>query len=100
MFQVQVQRRVESKEVLEVDGGGLAGGEGKDGEGDGEREAAGAGAARVQVVDAVLLSEHGLVGVAADDEGDSSGLGGDVQVCERMDEVDEVASELDGFCWG
>ena len=66
----------------------------------GELEAAGAGAAGVEVDDAVSGLDAGLVGVAADDDGDACGFGVEVEPVDGMDEVEEAASEFYGFGFG
>lgn len=68
--------------------------------GDGELEAAWAGAAGVEVEDSVVGCDRGLVGVAADDAGDSGGVWVDIQPVDGVDEVEETASEFDGFGFG
>ena len=84
-----MQRRLE----IEVDnfGGGVAVLDAEKGVGDGEGEAAGAGTARVEVEDAVAVLDGGLVGVPVEDNADACGLGGEVEVVEGVDDVDEAA---------
>ena len=69
-------------------------------DGDGELEAAGTGAAGVEIEDALVDIRRGLVGVAEDHDGDAGGLGLEVEVCDGMQHVDQMAVELDGFGGG
>ena len=63
----------------------------EDGAGDRQAEAAGAGAPGVKVKGALEVLDGGLVGVAVEDDGDSGGLGADVEGFAGVEHVDEAA---------
>lgn len=80
--------------------GDLGLGKGDEGEGDGELEAAGAGAPGVEVGNAISGFDLGLVRVAADDHGDAGSFGVHVEVVDGVNEVEEVAGQLNDFGLG
>jgi hypothetical protein len=77
-----------------VEGGG---GDRDEGYGDRELEAAGACAARVEVEDVAAGFDGWIVGVAGDDGGDACGVGADIEIVDRVDEVEESAGDFDEF---
>ena len=58
---------------------------------DGEVEAAGASAAGVEVEDALVVLDRRLVRVTVENDGDSGGLGADVEGFAGVEHVDEAA---------
>ena len=70
------------------------------GQGYGEVEATGTGAAWVEVDDSIAGIDRGLVGVAADDHGDAGDFGVYIEIVDGMDEVENVALQLDCFGFG
>lgn len=63
----------------------------------GEAEAAGPATSRVEEQDALAAFDERLVGVAEDDQGDAGGGGVKVKLGDRVEHVDQVSGELDGF---
>lgn len=94
-FEIKVE--CSSQTNFEDGGFDLAVGDLQAAEGDGKAEAARAGASGIEVEHAVAGELAVLVGVAADDGGESGGFGVEVEGVEVVNDVDNSAGEFDDF---